>query len=413
MKKHPHDWKQARSNLKEMYFDALEAPYKSVYNAVLNGACSVLALLYGEGDFQLTLDLCCAMGWDADNQAATICGLLAIAKGLDAIPQELLFPVESWEMPFNDSYINRTRHDLPDISIRELAERTAQIGEKIILASGGAVIEKNGTSYYKVNTGHTFTPALELHPAPLILFSAGEKSSYRLNSSIHEGVIEWSIEGGVLPEGIGLKKGILEGTAIAPGVFSFTIEARYEEERVKQDYTIHVMGQNKAIKAAGFITSRESKAVGSVTECPDAKPSEDIELLRDGKTKPEYYSTHNAENWDQVLDYLGYRWEEAQDLTALVYTTGWMEQRGGWFMDFEIEYQDAAGDWQSVTNLSVEPKQNLNDQTFAQTHYAPYLCRFEPVNTKAIRVIGAAAGKSAWNHPDIVHFLNISEIAVY
>jgi hypothetical protein len=32
------------------------------------------------------------MGFDADNQAATVAGLLGIALGLDGIPKELLFP---------------------------------------------------------------------------------------------------------------------------------------------------------------------------------------------------------------------------------------------------------------------------------------------------------------------------------
>ena len=93
-----------------------------------------LALLYGDGDFQRTLDYSSGMGFDADNQAATMSGLLGIIHGTAGIPEDLLYPLgkDEWQLPFNDRYVNVTRHDLPDASIKDLAARTAALGEKII-----------------------------------------------------------------------------------------------------------------------------------------------------------------------------------------------------------------------------------------------------------------------------------------
>lgn len=80
----------------------------------LNGACGILAMLYGNGDFQRTLDLSCAMGFDADNQAATVAGILGVMYGFKALPKDLYLPIEGWTKPFNDTYINITRYELPD-----------------------------------------------------------------------------------------------------------------------------------------------------------------------------------------------------------------------------------------------------------------------------------------------------------
>ena len=82
---------------------------KTIWNANLNGLCGILAMLYGEGDFQRTLDLSCAMGFDCDNQAATISGLLGVMYGAKSLPESLTKPIEGWEKPFNDRYINITR----------------------------------------------------------------------------------------------------------------------------------------------------------------------------------------------------------------------------------------------------------------------------------------------------------------
>ena len=70
-------------------------------DANLNGAYGIMALLYGQGNFQKTLDYSCAFGMDADNQAATMCGLLGIVNGLDSIPKNLMYPLEdvNWNKP--------------------------------------------------------------------------------------------------------------------------------------------------------------------------------------------------------------------------------------------------------------------------------------------------------------------------
>ena len=96
-------------------------------------------MLYGEGDFQRTLDLSCAMGFDCDNRAATISGLLGVMYGAKSLPESLTKPIEGWEKPFNDRYINITRFDMPDASIEDMIERTYNKAIELVCSKGGKV----------------------------------------------------------------------------------------------------------------------------------------------------------------------------------------------------------------------------------------------------------------------------------
>lgn len=410
--KHPNDWKAARAELSEKYWHNCPEEVKSVYNAVLNGACSILALLYGQGDFQRTLDLSCAMGWDADNQAATMCGLLGIANGLDGIPEDLLKPVKEWTEPFNDRYTNRSRFDLPDASIRDMSERTAELGEKIILKHGGRIVEEAGRKVYQIYTQAEFIQQLELQPEPLIVFSTESSDSYSLNCSFDADEVNWQFDAADLPMGLNFKKGRIFGKPAERGVFNLEVTGEVGRQKSKRIYTIHSLGPNLAADAEKILLGTRSVANGSVTESMTS-PSDDPELLRDGKTLPEFYSSYNRKNTKPRSDFFGYQWVEPVMISKVLYHTGWMEQHGGWFTSFDVEYLKGNGKWVSVSGLKVLPEQNLNTQTFAQAHYAPYLCSFEPVETRAIRIIGDAAGKTAWNHKDVVHFINLSELAVF
>lgn len=100
---------KARQELAEKYFINEPADSKTIWNANLNGACRILTLLYGYSDFQKTLDLACAMGFDADNQAATMSGLFGVILGTKGLPEEMLYPIKEWSQPFNDLYKNVSR----------------------------------------------------------------------------------------------------------------------------------------------------------------------------------------------------------------------------------------------------------------------------------------------------------------
>jgi ADP-ribosylglycohydrolase len=172
-KKYPDDWQKARKVMADTYYGTFDYNRNAwaAVDAILNGAAGILALMYGEGNFQRTLDIASALGFDADNQAATMCGLLGVIGGSESIPEDLLYPLGRgrWEQPFNDIYQNVSRYDLPDASIRDMAARTAAQGEKIILANGGRIISEDGVDYYEIDTTASFSRLLrDRHDSELL-----------------------------------------------------------------------------------------------------------------------------------------------------------------------------------------------------------------------------------------------------
>ena len=161
--KNPDDWKASRKVIAdELYVNEPDIT-KSIWNADLNGALGILALLYGDGDIEKTLLIGCALGFDCDNQTATICGLLGVINGVQNVPLDRAMPAvfPHWTKPFNDRYINVTRYDMPDASIEDIIERTVVLAEKNILARGGSVREENGEKVYTINPKARFKAAVE------------------------------------------------------------------------------------------------------------------------------------------------------------------------------------------------------------------------------------------------------------
>ncbi len=83
--------------------------YRAFTESSVNFATGVMALLYGEGDYKRTVQIATLSGWDSDNPASTMGGLLGLLGGMSML--EDAFPDED----FSDRYwSSRTRDAMPD-----------------------------------------------------------------------------------------------------------------------------------------------------------------------------------------------------------------------------------------------------------------------------------------------------------
>ncbi len=165
------DWRDVRRLLHERYYrevDGFVVPVP-VLGSVINGLCGIMALLYGEGDFTRTVAIATSAGYDCDNQAATLGGLLGVMHGADSIPERFTHDLPSrgrWTAPFNDTYINYSRDNLPNhFTITGLVDRILAVTETAILASGGQRVEEDGIPVYKIQTDATLELAELAAPA--------------------------------------------------------------------------------------------------------------------------------------------------------------------------------------------------------------------------------------------------------
>ncbi len=152
------DWKVTRQLIHDKYFNEVggfKIPYP-VGGAVINGLNGVMALLYGDGDFTKTVGIATTSGYDCDNQAATFGGLLGVINGGTSIPDKFTKELPSrgkWEKPFNDTYINYSRDNLPNFNkISDIVNRLVAIAEIAILENGGSISNENGEVTYRIKT---------------------------------------------------------------------------------------------------------------------------------------------------------------------------------------------------------------------------------------------------------------------
>lgn len=87
-----------------------------------NAAAEVVALWFGNGDFDRTLEIICGIGHDVDCNAAQILCALAIARGRDAIDRR-------WIDPLGDEVVTYMR-DPMKTSVDELTEETVAAARK-------------------------------------------------------------------------------------------------------------------------------------------------------------------------------------------------------------------------------------------------------------------------------------------
>lgn len=412
--KYPGDWKAARQEaVRECYLEE-PASTRTATNANINAAFAVLALLYGQGDFQRTLDLACALGFDADNQAATLCGLLGILHGTAGIPYDLLFPYPElgWKEPFNDRYKNVTRDGLPDASLKDIARRLSLQGEQVILRHGG----RRAGAGYEIAPDAVFTEPFEFPAGPMLEIETGQPVTDDFVAMGAQSPV-WKVTQGRIPKGLRFSGGRISGTTMAPGVFPVTIEVRSGAARLHRNIPLLVRGRNLAPQASRILTPVQAPdlelAKRLFLDTPPLRFASSPEVLRDGKHSGDGATFLSiGEGSAPRSDFYGYEWPSPQHIGLVAFCTGFMEETSGWFTDLIVEYQDSRGVWQPAKNLFIDPPFPSGEGPYNKAHFAEYLLFFDPVETRAIRIRGNVgfAGVAAKNPP---RFTSISELAVY
>lgn len=94
-KKNPNDFRLCRKYLEDNWgYDK----YRGVCHIIPNAGVCILALLYGKGDFNRTVEIATMCGWDTDCNAANVGTIMGVACGLDGIKSE-------YREPINDSIV--------------------------------------------------------------------------------------------------------------------------------------------------------------------------------------------------------------------------------------------------------------------------------------------------------------------
>ncbi len=156
------DWRDTRKKIHDKYYAYKKGSYEapvSVVSSLVNGLAGIMAALYGEGDYMKTVGIATSAGYDCDNQAATMGGLIGVLNGLSGIGETateltLNLPAWStWEKPFNDRYVNISRDEVKlHTPISEIVERIGAVAKTAILENGGRMEMRDGKAVYVINS---------------------------------------------------------------------------------------------------------------------------------------------------------------------------------------------------------------------------------------------------------------------
>ena len=119
------DWRPALSECEERY-----RKYNWIH-ACPNACCEVIALYFGEGDFDETLHIITMCGLDADCNAGMVMPVIAIRNGCGSIPEKYMHPAF-------DRLTTYMRGGMRETTMDALTEKTVQ-------AVSGAMKKRNGT----------------------------------------------------------------------------------------------------------------------------------------------------------------------------------------------------------------------------------------------------------------------------
>lgn len=133
-KEAPGDWLNAWHKIESKWQDDADCGPGDAFNidAKLNGAYIVMGLLYGEGDFEKTMEIATRCGQDADCNPSNAAGVLGCMMGYTGIPEAFTSGIPAMAGK-KFSYTN--------YSFESLIPACRSITESIVKAAGGEVSE--------------------------------------------------------------------------------------------------------------------------------------------------------------------------------------------------------------------------------------------------------------------------------
>lgn len=100
-------------------------------------------------------------------------------------------------------------------------------------------------------------------------------------------------------------------------------------------------------------------------------------------------------------DYWGYTWSRAYNLNSLAYSTGHIDEGGGWFEDLRVQVRQSF-EWVDVSGLVVSPLYAENQNV---PEFTTFTITFDATWGDGVRIVGKPGGSGA--------FTSVSELEVY
>lgn len=118
----PEDWRACYQMLNQKWgYDR----YPGVCHIIPNAGVCILAMLYGEGKLDKTVEIATMCGWDTDCNAGNVGTVLGVMNGIEGLP-------ERYRVPINDGIIlSGISGFLNNLNVPEYAKEVAELGYRL------------------------------------------------------------------------------------------------------------------------------------------------------------------------------------------------------------------------------------------------------------------------------------------
>jgi hypothetical protein len=146
----PKDWRKTWHEIQNKWgtSDICGAHDDFNIDAKINGAYIVMGMLYGEGDFEKTMEISTRCGQDSDCNPSNASGVLGIILGYERIP-------DKWKVNIKDIADINFVHT--SYSFNSVVARTLEYAQQLIVANGGTIQD----GICKVKLQEPIAPILE------------------------------------------------------------------------------------------------------------------------------------------------------------------------------------------------------------------------------------------------------------
>jgi len=162
----PTDWRACQRMLHDNYgAGSSDGRYRGWIESTVNLGLTTMSLLYGEGDFQQTVEIGVLGGYDADCNPATAAGLLGMIKGYAGVDGNSGILAELPSTP-SDAYDVRCLTTIGALTtVSQVAQHFADAAETQIAAAGGSVIGEGTEKHYLLPNDTVAAPPELPNPA--------------------------------------------------------------------------------------------------------------------------------------------------------------------------------------------------------------------------------------------------------
>ena len=136
---HPNDWKAVWDKCQEKYADEVGCPEGAKdpldIDALINSAYIVMGLLYGNGDFERTMEISTRCGQDSDCNPASAAGILGCMIGYSNIPEKWmknLYEVEDRNFAYTDISMNRAYDMTLQLALQQIKRGGGKVGDTTV-----------------------------------------------------------------------------------------------------------------------------------------------------------------------------------------------------------------------------------------------------------------------------------------